>query len=76
MNDIELKQITIHIFGPFTGGLLAGLFQLSFVSSLAKQQKLAEENPQKYEYQGNKLGKFSNQREMVADQKVKIGAMD
>jgi glycerol uptake facilitator-like aquaporin len=65
VNDIELKQITIHIFGPFTGGLLAGLFQLSFNVSLAKQKKLAEANPQKYEYQSTKVGKFSNQKEMM-----------
>ena len=50
VNGVQLSQITIHIFGPFTGGLLAGLFQLSFNVSLAKQKKLAEENPLIDEY--------------------------
>lgn len=76
VNDVKLKQITIHIFGPFIGGLLAGLFQLSFNVSLEKQKRLAEENPLLDQYQANKLGKFANQRDMVdLNQKVKIGAM-
>ena len=77
VNGVQLSQITIHIFGPFTGGLLAGLFQLSFNVSLAKQRKLAEENPLIDEFQSTKVGKMSNERDMMSsDQRVKIGAIE